>query len=75
LEDDSKGKTAFQQPSHLFLALLTLTSSIVTLFFLSGSDEMATEIGSLAPGLDGCKGLRKTRGNPPIFYRCTPIPL
>jgi hypothetical protein len=68
LDDDSKVKSSFQDPVHLSLTLLTLTSSIITLLFLSRSTEMATDIGSLAVGLDahvvrlgiGRKGLRKT---------------
>jgi hypothetical protein len=37
----------------LSLTLLTLTSSINTLLFLSRSNEMAADIGSKASGLDG----------------------
>jgi hypothetical protein len=68
LSDDSKGKSPFQQPAHLSLTLLALTSSIIALLF----NRMAADIGSLTPELDGHvvrlgigrKGLRKTWDNP-----------
>jgi hypothetical protein len=52
LNDDSQGKSPFQHPVHLYLTLLTLTSSIITFFFLGESNRMATNIGFLAPGRD-----------------------
>jgi hypothetical protein len=70
-------------PHHLSLTLLTLTPSVITLLFLNRFNRMATDMDSLAAELDGhvvrlgigCKGLRKTRGNPLYFFRCTPTPL
>jgi hypothetical protein len=52
----------------LFSIMSTLTSFIITLLFLTRFNRMATDIGSLAPGLDGHvvrsgigrEGLRKT---------------
>jgi hypothetical protein len=67
-------------PSRPSFALpwLILTSSIITLLFLDRLNRMATDIDSLAAGLDGhvlglgigTKGLRKN-GNPYNFFRCT----
>jgi hypothetical protein len=65
LDDDTKGKSPFQNPVHLSLALLTFTSLIVTLLFLSRSNEMATDIGCLAAGR---KGLRKTETHVIVFF-------
>jgi hypothetical protein len=82
--DDSKGKSPFKHTAHLSLTLLTLTSSIFALLFLSRSKEMATNIGSLASALDGHgvrlrigrKGSRKTWRIPAtFFFRCTPTPV
>jgi hypothetical protein len=71
-DGDSNGKSPCRHPVHFSLTLQTLTSFIITLLFLSRSNEMATDIGSLAPGLDGHV---RTWGNPHNFFRCTPIPL
>jgi hypothetical protein len=79
--DDSKGKSPFQPPVHLSITLQTLTSSSITLLFLSRSSKMATDIRSLAPGLDGHvvrlvigrKGLRKTWSKfflGPLTFHC-----
>jgi hypothetical protein len=52
MNDDGKGKSPFQHPVHPYPTKLSLTF-IITLPFLSRSNEMATDIGSLAPGMDG----------------------
>jgi hypothetical protein len=48
-----QGKSPFWHPAHPSLTLLTLTSSIITLLFLSRSNGMTTDIGFLAAGLNG----------------------
>jgi hypothetical protein len=51
--DDSNGKSPFHHPAHFNLTLLSLTSSIIALLFPSRFNRMATDVGSLAAGLDG----------------------
>jgi hypothetical protein len=63
------------------LAFLTLTSSVITPLFLNRSIEMATDIGSLAAGLDGHvdrlrigrNGLRKNGESLPIYLGVLPF--
>jgi hypothetical protein len=70
LDDDTMGNAPFQHPVHLSLTMPTLTSSIVTLLFLSRFSRMAMDIGSLAAGVT------KNVGKPlPFYFRCTFIPL
>jgi hypothetical protein len=68
----------------LFLPWLTFIFSTNASLFLGKSNGMATEISSLAPGLDelvvrlgiGRNGLRKTCGDHcNFFFKCAPIPL
>jgi hypothetical protein len=71
LNDDSKGKSPFQQPAHPSHTLLTYNVFHHYFSFFSRSDEMPTDIGSLAPGLEGHVvrlGIETT-----IFFRCTPF--
>jgi hypothetical protein len=64
----------------LALPRLTFAVFIIAAFFPSGSNGIATDIGSLAPGLEGhvlrlgigFKGLQKIIKK--HFFRCTPIP-
>jgi hypothetical protein len=63
------------------LPWLTVASCIIALFFLSRSNGMATDIGSLALGLDEHvvrlgierKVLRKIGETFTIFFICTPV--
>jgi ABC-type spermidine/putrescine transport system permease subunit II len=83
-KDDSKGKSPFQYPAHLSLTLPTLTSSTITLLFLYRSNKLATDIDTLAAGIDTtcgqirywAHGITKNMEQPwRSFFRCTPIPL
>jgi hypothetical protein len=79
--NDSKGKSPFQRPVHPSLTLLTLTSSIIALLFLSRFNRTVTDIGFLAAWLDGhvvrlgigLKGLWKPCGNLRSVFKVHPI--
>jgi hypothetical protein len=50
---DSKGKSPFKDLIPPSFTLLTLTTSTITHLFLSRFNRMATDIDSLAAGMDG----------------------
>jgi hypothetical protein len=77
LKRRTQGNTTLLTILSIFvLSWLTLAFCITASFFLSRSNGMATDIGSLAPGMDGhavrlgigCKGIRKTAGTLLFFY-------